>query len=782
MSDTRRRAVKATRSNHVNAGGRRLALGAAVLGLLAHGPAALALNLTRCVSDDNHVYIVITTNAIATEVTSLALTTASANACAESPASMTVVTALAAGQGGPLPNRQRTTVLTGLFHNAVSCEGNFDAAGGGGAGVMTLPNGSKVSVDPASTTVPLVPITTADARVPAAVEIASVSRSFSGCAVSGGTTAFPSGPGIVQSDVNVGEQGGQTITFDDTLLSKVGNAPPGNSVAPTQAAPDGFLLRGNCTNPATCEAIVFVANEDGAPAFGAAVAGFSVSTSMMTMSTESAAQNRDFNAATPTRTPTVTASPTSTPTATPTPVCGDGVRQGQEQCDDGNNVAGDCCSPDCHFESAGSPCPDDGNVCTGDECDGQGHCLHDIMLDGELCDDGNLCTGADLCAAGDCVGGSDVSCDDHDRCTADACDPHKGCTHTVVVESPDCGTCNDCIDNDGDGLVDGEDPDCSDFPLFQRFAVVGTVPSGKMVSVRLGKNTQILGEPTSCPPPVDARGAGACAMEVFTSTGVNVTGSMAAIGRSRFSGGLPHSWIKDEYCNKDGAGAIKTGHFKPFVGPAIYCSDGTTPCHTDLDCTPPDVCDVGRDLTDPANPFVNLTGNAAELQECADTQSQVSQVAMDLEMLPVDEERGKVRLKSTSPPLVIDITGKGPGPYVIAFDELRTSRAREIILKGNADQVLVLRDRGRFKLGTRGEVRVDGGLTQNHVIWVFEGDTGLVKVGAYADMDGTMIAPARRRISLGTFTTLDGAAYGLRVRLGRAAIVRHFPFAAKITP
>lgn len=55
-------------------------------------------------------------------------------------------------------------------------------------------------------------------------------------------------------------------------------------------------------------------------------------------------------------------------------VCGDGVPDPGEDCDDGNLAGGDCCSPTCTFEAAGSPCPDDGNPCSLDECDANGTC------------------------------------------------------------------------------------------------------------------------------------------------------------------------------------------------------------------------------------------------------------------------------------------------------------------------------------------------------------------------------------------------------------------------
>ena len=61
---------------------------------------------------------------------------------------------------------------------------------------------------------------------------------------------------------------------------------------------------------------------------------------------------------------------------TPAPCCGDDLVTAGEQCDDGNDAAGDCCAPDCTPEPAGGACTDDGDVCTAQQCDGFGHCLY----------------------------------------------------------------------------------------------------------------------------------------------------------------------------------------------------------------------------------------------------------------------------------------------------------------------------------------------------------------------------------------------------------------------
>jgi cysteine-rich repeat protein len=82
------------------------------------------------------------------------------------------------------------------------------------------------------------------------------------------------------------------------------------------------------------------------------------------------------------------------------PTCGDGIVEGGEQCDDGNNNNGDTCLVNCRLAScgdgvvrAGFEVCDDGNVRDGDACasdcsTGAG-CGNGLIDVGETCDDGN---------------------------------------------------------------------------------------------------------------------------------------------------------------------------------------------------------------------------------------------------------------------------------------------------------------------------------------------------------------------------------------------------------
>ncbi|MBI4516489.1 MAG: hypothetical protein HY699_11825 [Deltaproteobacteria bacterium] len=291
-------------------GGLCLALVAAALVAAAGGSWALTVEL--CASQDNHVYMIIKTGSgsIGTQVTSVALTGGNANTCTETPgAPGTVLTAVSAGQGSLLPGRMRTAVLSGFSDNTVSCATNFDPNAAGGKGVLTLPGGlRKVSADPAlplgggETQEPLANVTVASGGVPAAMDLASVSRSPGGCTVSGATMVFPLPSGSTNvSDVDAGEVDNQTVTLDDTQGSQVGSV--GASVTNPQTTADGFLLQGNCSNPASCQMIVFVAGQGTATSYGAAATGFTVSPNLEVTSTEANGQNGDFNQE-PTPTPT----------------------------------------------------------------------------------------------------------------------------------------------------------------------------------------------------------------------------------------------------------------------------------------------------------------------------------------------------------------------------------------------------------------------------------------------------------------------------------------------
>ncbi len=85
-----------------------------------------------------------------------------------------------------------------------------------------------------------------------------------------------------------------------------------------------------------------------------------------------------------------------------------------------------------------------------------------IVGPGEACDDGNATDGdgcdhdCSVSACGNGIVAGDEQCDDGNTADGD------GCSSTCRLAET---SCDDCIDNDGNGLVDAADPGCSEGAL-----------------------------------------------------------------------------------------------------------------------------------------------------------------------------------------------------------------------------------------------------------------------------------------------------------------------------
>jgi fibro-slime domain-containing protein len=155
--------------------------------------------------------------------------------------------------------------------------------------------------------------------------------------------------------------------------------------------------------------------------------------------------------------------PTPDKPCTSTVVCGDGKVQGSETCDDGNAMSGDGCSSTCQVEP-GWQCPTADTACIGKKC-GDG-----IVAGREACDDGNVVSGDGCSATCQLEPGfacanqgtppestcHKTTCGDGIKEGFEACDdgnriPFDGCSATCTLE-PRCagGTCTAVC---GDGLL-----------------------------------------------------------------------------------------------------------------------------------------------------------------------------------------------------------------------------------------------------------------------------------------------------------------------------------------
>ncbi len=177
-------------------------------------------------------------------------------------------------------------------------------------------------------------------------------------------------------------------------------------------------------------------------------------------------------------------------------ICGDGVVEGAEACDDGNLDNTDACLNDCSAARCGDTwlqggveACDDGNTADGDgcsaSCEEESACGDGVTDPGEECDDGNGdpldgCTND--CLARNCGDGlldSGEACDDgnlisgdgcRDDCTVEICgdmrfDPGEDCDDGNNVGGDGCRA--DCtVESCGDGILDpGEQCDDGNFVL-----------------------------------------------------------------------------------------------------------------------------------------------------------------------------------------------------------------------------------------------------------------------------------------------------------------------------
>ena len=119
-------------------------------------------------------------------------------------------------------------------------------------------------------------------------------------------------------------------------------------------------------------------------------------------------------------------------TCYPKTICGNGIVEPPEQCDDGNVEDGDCCNPDCQFEAGGSPCEDEAFCSYGDTCDGEGTFKPGA---GNPCPVSLTCDEVyDRCV--NCL--FDEDCNDGIDCTLNFCDPDGNCQ-----DIPDDTLCDD---------------------------------------------------------------------------------------------------------------------------------------------------------------------------------------------------------------------------------------------------------------------------------------------------------------------------------------------------
>jgi len=129
-----------------------------------------------------------------------------------------------------------------------------------------------------------------------------------------------------------------------------------------------------------------------------------------------------------------------------TPICGDGLIRGTEACDDGDTISGDGCSATCTVET-GYTCTNEPSICNPrTECGSNG-CQPGLGEDCSNCATDCACTGSgEVCQSGTCVPSV--------TCGIGGCQPSFG--EDCQTCPGDCGSCcGNSVINSGEACDDG---------------------------------------------------------------------------------------------------------------------------------------------------------------------------------------------------------------------------------------------------------------------------------------------------------------------------------------
>ena len=440
---------------------------------------------------------------------------------------------------------------------------------------------------------------------------------------------------------------------------------------------------------------------------------------------------------------TTTTTSTSTTTSTTVAVCGDGIVQAGEDCDDGTGglrgIGDDpCCAIDCTYETAGTDC-DDGDFCNGtDTCDGAGTCDAGTPPD---CD----AIGGE-CANGSCNETTD-SCDLTPINEGLACAPGDDCTLTATCQSGVCTAGSETVLS----------PSC-------RWLAVGG-QTGESVGIRTDIGTEQTG--ALCADTGDRiRGA---------LTG-DLVATEAADTAIRFDVG---STVDGDIVT--GGGALTSGTYELAFVP-----------NTDEEKTV--AGGVTQASTVDAADTIDTTGGHPLVSVCDDDQDKLDTAVPTLDGLAADQTvNGTLKIRGgLSTNETLDITGQGV--YVLdVTGNLKIGRRATWNLIGGANDVLIVRVDGRLLFGFGADVGppvVDAGtgevtgeqpgsLLPENVLFYVRGNQ--CKVGAGAVGYGSFFCPDARRVQasigsawLGSWLGGDRGRRSIRFRTDSRMVAHEF--------
>ena len=339
--------------------------------------------------------------------------------------------------------------------------------------------------------------------------------------------------------------------------------------------------------------------------------------------------------------------------------CGNGSLELGEQCDDGNNTPGDCCSASCTLEvgscndgdacTTGDTCqagscvggtaPDcnDGNLCTDDSCNSLTGCVN--VANTATCDDGDACTTNDLCSGGSCQSGATADCGDGNICTVDSCNSASGCQN--LPSNAACDDSNDCTDDSCAANACSSTPNSASCDDGDACTTGDTCAVGSCSGSAVDCDDGNLCTTDSCNA---ASGCTHAANSLACDDGVNCTsGETCSAGICQ--GGIPvvcndGDACTDDQCNEADGSCSSFGNTGPACddGDACTADDacfggncvGVTPvdCGDGNVCTD-DVCDPASGCSNPVNTVACDDGDACTTADTCSAGSCVGGAAPD---------------------------------------------------------------------------------------------------------------------------------------------------------
>jgi len=423
--------------------------------------------------------------------------------------------------------------------------------------------------------------------------------------------------------------------------------------------------------------------------------------------------------ATPADTTTATPSPSATPTPTPTALCGNGILEQGEQCDDNNLVDCDGCDSNCTLTACGNGivCPpeqcDDGNTTGGDCCSAT--CQFEPVS--SPCADGLFCNGADTCAGGSCSVHAGNPC--ISECNRTCNEGAHTCFDPAGTTCDDGDTCTLESSCDGAGACVGVAPPVANFVIL-RWPATPATP----VPAVLGQGARSSKTPT----PGLSIDSSVCADTIQMNAYTKTRGDLVAPSTSGTAISLPRgNWV---------TGAVVTGGGLVNVGKNVH-------------------------IGGPIDP----SGNGPQLAQCAAAACRVEQRYAELRGLP-----GFQMVPIIVPRLATQDVNLSSGEVVIDVPRIWLRSYAKLRLVGDASTRAIVRT-GQMNVGVAAHIQAQG-IPPEQIVFVV---TGPAKLGKYASVSGSILAT--RTISVGREGVVDGGIFaGAGIRVYAYAHLNPYPF------